>query len=318
MFGVYQFAGFYYADAPPQYTTNRPSIVPSTWDTSECPVRDCLAISGVANPNDFEIYNLQDALLFNTTSLSFVVDCPEGRTCVPGTYPRVITYPPGTFYLPDPVRGFPIVLSMEGCQSTVETVLPSTATAAEINAAAQAIFLQIGQQQAECDALEEDPGTPTGKQMNLSDIDSYVCVDATFSVVITGSPTVSPTTFNLINAPSWLTLAQNQTTAFVAGVPTAIGTYQFTITATTTNGYFGSKTYTINVVGIATASPLTNGTVGAAYSETLTAPTIPGTLTWSVASGALPDGILLNSSTGEISGVPTVDGVFSFTIGASN
>ena len=48
---------------------------------------------------------------------------------------------------------------------------------------------------------------------------------------------------------------------------------------------------------------------GATYSYTL--PSI-GTGTWSVAGGALPTGLTLNPTTGEISGVATVGGTFSF------
>lgn len=49
------------------------------------------------------------------------------------------------------------------------------------------------------------------------------------------------------------------------------------------------------------------------YSEILTA--TGGTLpyTWSIISGALPTGLTLNPATGEISGTPTVNNVFSFT-----
>lgn len=66
-----------------------------------------------------------------------------------------------------------------------------------------------------------------------------------------------------------------------------------------------------------TTTTLANGTVGTAYSQTLEA-TGNGTITWSIADGSLPDGLSLNTATGEISGTPTAEGTFSFTVKASN
>ena len=66
-----------------------------------------------------------------------------------------------------------------------------------------------------------------------------------------------------------------------------------------------------------TTSSLPNGKVGEAYSEALTA---DGTepITWSISGGALPDGLTLNETTGEISGTPTADGTAKFTVKATN
>ena len=62
-----------------------------------------------------------------------------------------------------------------------------------------------------------------------------------------------------------------------------------------------------------TTSALANGTVGAAYTQTLTA--TGGTLpyTWTLVSGALPAGLTL-SSTGTISGTPTTATTANFTV----
>ena len=66
-----------------------------------------------------------------------------------------------------------------------------------------------------------------------------------------------------------------------------------------------------------TTSSLSDGKMGAAYSQTLTATgTTP--IKWSISGGALPDGLSLNNGTGKISGTPTAAGTASFTVKAEN
>ena len=66
-----------------------------------------------------------------------------------------------------------------------------------------------------------------------------------------------------------------------------------------------------------TTSSLSDGKVGEAYSQTLTANgTTP--IKWRISGGALPDGLSLNKDTGKISGTPTADGTAKFTVTAEN
>lgn len=66
-----------------------------------------------------------------------------------------------------------------------------------------------------------------------------------------------------------------------------------------------------------TTTPLPNGTVGAAYSQTLhTTNNIP--VIWSIESGTLPTGLVLNTMDGAISGIPLEAGTFNFTVKAIN
>ncbi len=105
-------------------------------------------------------------------------------------------------------------------------------------------------------------------------------------------------------------LSFNTGTATLSGTPTAApGAYSFNVKVSDANGCLGSKSYALtincNTVTIAPAS-LPDGTVGTAYSQTPTA-TLSGTgvpaqtWTWSITSGALPAGLSLNTSTGQIS-----------------
>lgn len=60
---------------------------------------------------------------------------------------------------------------------------------------------------------------------------------------------------------------------------------------------------------------LPNGHVGTAYSQLFTNNGI-GASTWSIDVGTLPTGLVLNPATGLLSGTPTTEGQFNFTIKA--
>ncbi|KAB2584008.1 hypothetical protein BS297_17835 [Rhodococcus erythropolis] len=66
-------------------------------------------------------------------------------------------------------------------------------------------------------------------------------------------------------------------------------------------------------LAISTAS-LPGGTVGTAYSQTLTAAGGNGAKTWSLQTGTLPAGLALNASTGAITGSPTAAGTSNVTV----
>ena len=121
--------------------------------------------------------------------------------------------------------------------------------------------------------------------------------------------------------PTNLTL--NSTTGLLAGTPTGFGTFNFTIKATAANGCMGTQVYTLVInppCGTITVNPATlaNGFVGTAYNQTLTA--IGGTApyTFTVSAGTLPGGLTLNASTGALTGTPTTQNTFSFTIKATD
>ncbi len=272
-------------------------------------------------PEDLTIYNLQDSLLFNGVPLSRVLECPEGYYCAPGTFPRVVTYPPGTFRIPYPPTntGFPIVIQYKGCEGMITRKLSATASAADITAASNQIFSQAADQQARCDAIRT-AGPVLPIPIHLSDIFEFTCADSVLALAIhgTSSPVRLPITFTVGSLPPFLTTSQNGSTLFLVGTPTIaqVGVYNFTVQASAPGNPVGqgSKVYTLNVIGIATTSPLSAGTVGLVYSQFLTAPTIPGSPTWAVTAGALPDGLTLDGTMGEIAGTPTTEQTAAFTI----
>jgi len=109
-------------------------------------------------------------------------------------------------------------------------------------------------------------------------------------------------------------LSLSASTGAITGTPTASGTSSFTARATDTLGATGTKALSIvvNAVPSITTSSLPDGTVGTAYSQTLSATGGTGALTWSLNAGSLPAGLSLTSG-GSITGTPTASGTSSFT-----
>jgi hypothetical protein len=108
--------------------------------------------------------------------------------------------------------------------------------------------------------------------------------------------------------PSGLMLTTN---GAILGTPTVTSnaTHTFTLTDATSLTIEKSLQLSINAIplSITTPSPLPQGTANQNYSAQLAATGGTGTYTWGLAGGSplLPTGLILNASTGGISGIPT-------------
>ncbi|WNL46391.1 putative Ig domain-containing protein [Dyella sp. BiH032] len=113
----------------------------------------------------------------------------------------------------------------------------------------------------------------------------------------------------------------------LSGTPTAVGNFNFTVTATdsstgTSAPFTVSGSYTLAIAApTITLSPgsLPAPSVGTAYSQTITASEgHPTTFTYSLSAGVLPAGLSLDANSGVLSGTPTAAGAYSFTITATD
>lgn len=104
--------------------------------------------------------------------------------------------------------------------------------------------------------------------------------------------------------------------ALLSGTPTSSGSYFFSVGVRTAQGDFMSKVFGLCVVGINPSSQtLPPATQDVAYSSTFSvASCVVSNPIWTVVLGTLPTGITLNPSTGVLSGIPTVNGSYMFTI----
>ncbi|MGH9631068.1 MAG: putative Ig domain-containing protein, partial [Bryobacteraceae bacterium] len=115
-------------------------------------------------------------------------------------------------------------------------------------------------------------------------------------------------------------LALAPATGTLAGTPSAAGNFNFTVAVADNSGATGSKACSIAITAALAIVPtrLADGTVQAAYSQTLQAAGGVAPYTWSLGRASLPPGLTLDGAKGVISGTPAQPGTFTFTVLASD
>jgi hypothetical protein len=145
-------------------------------------------------------------------------------------------------------------------------------------------------------------------------------VGVAYGITFTATGGLVPYTWSISagTLPTGLTL--NASTGAVSGTPTSAATFNFTLQCTdsqTPTQAVATQNFKITINATPTLSittkTLTAATVNFAYSATLAATGGVQPYKWTVTSGTLPAGLTL-SSTGVISGIPTVVGSSTFTV----
>lgn len=139
--------------------------------------------------------------------------------------------------------------------------------------------------------------------------------------ISTGSPTSPQTPFSFLTSPPQTINPGTSYDMTVHFAPLAAGSYaNNSIYKTTINSdggnatiYFTGAAVGVNTLAVSTSS-FPDATTNSPYSLTLSGAGGTAPYTWEVTSGALPTGLLLDSTTGIISGTPTVSNTYQFTI----
>jgi len=148
---------------------------------------------------------------------------------------------------------------------------------------------------------------------------------AAYSQTLTATGGIGPPfTFAVSSGPLPPDLTLASATGVLSGTPTSPGTFAFSVSATDSASIAGSHAYSIVVLPplpaiVIAPATLPDARVGTAYSQTVTATGGAGPpFTFTVSAGSLPAGLTLASATGVLSGTPTADGTFAFTVSASD
>lgn len=182
-------------------------------------------------------------------------------------------------------------------------------------------FTAFSQAAADASAHSYACNQAVAQRLCVSDFSPVLtCLGAEFNGSLVASTINVPVSFTITgDIPDGLSMVPSGNYMFLLGTATLAGDYAFTVTITDSQGHTVDRLVALVVFGITNNNILTNATSGTPYSATLTtAGTVTTPVTYSITAGALPSGLALSSTTGEISGTPTVDGEFSFTVKATS
>ncbi|HSP67795.1 MAG TPA: putative Ig domain-containing protein [Bryobacteraceae bacterium] len=116
--------------------------------------------------------------------------------------------------------------------------------------------------------------------------------------------------------PSPQSMNISPTAGGIFGTPPNAGTFALPVSLKDATGQVFSQSFVFSVLPAVsiTTSALANGLPGVPYSDTVVATGGSLPYRWSVATGALPPGLGLNATSGQIAGTPSASGVFTFTV----
>ncbi|MDF7826633.1 DUF5060 domain-containing protein [Pontiellaceae bacterium B12227] len=165
----------------------------------------------------------------------------------------------------------------------------------------------------------ESPREGSGPLVNAGADQTIYVPDSTVTLTGSAEPvdetTITGYEWNQISGPNTATMS-SYTSAIQNLSGLVEGSYVFELTAFDSNTNSGSDRVSIEVVddrypNIITSS-LPNGEVNSAYDVTIETRYGQTPFVWSIIGGALPPG--LNFSNGRISGTPSLDGTYNFTV----
>lgn len=148
-------------------------------------------------------------------------------------------------------------------------------------------------------------------------------VGTSYTATLVAAPVTPPCTWTITSGSLPPGLGLDAASGTISGTPTTTGTYAFFVMVTDTIGPSAQQGFSITI----TSPPLTFTTMslpiakeGNLYSASLSVSGGTSPYTWTIISGTLPTGLVLNTTVGYISGTPFpgTAGFHSFIIGVTD
>jgi len=188
------------------------------------------------------------------------------------------------------------------------------------------VYVGLGLSGCALSGSSATPPPPSSLSITTSSLASAQ-QQSSYNAVLSASGGSAPYHWSLSSGSLPNGIFLTSSTGVIAGMATQSGKFPFTVQAQDSSSPVktAKHKYTLSVstsnsgssVSITTNS-MPAATVGTAYSKTLSATGGTSPYTWGIASGSLPPGLSLNSSTGTVSGTPSQQGSANFTVKVSD
>jgi hypothetical protein len=141
---------------------------------------------------------------------------------------------------------------------------------------------------------------------------------SSFNGQATATGGTAPYTWSIAAGAMPAGISLNAASGAISGIPTAVGDFTFTVEVKDAQGRTASRSFSIKVLNtpmtIEKATASFEILQGSAFSYQVKIVGGTPAFSWSVAAGALPAGLALNTNTGVISGIASASGVFACTV----